>query len=292
MYEILVIIVLIGLWVFGAYENKKRNKRYNIALKEFKKKRSSEEDFEKELIKFEKNILRDYVLPDSIHPHDAHIFRFFMIPFYRELSNKHRLDRSKLEEMRQLLLKYMDGIEKKARTRYFMREGKNSSITSEELEKLSALENMLVAIEDGLAAGCGHKFVKDLVNVRIILKEKPFKVNFCGDMAPKGKEYLGELLIDCRPQKVSVNYEVDFKLFLNAAEQGDAKAQFNIGNVYEWGDDDIRQDIVKAYKWYNLAATQGFTGATDAKELLEKKMTKQQIAEGQRLSREWFIEHQ
>ena len=49
---------------------------------------------------------------------------------------------------------------------------------------------------------------------------------------------------------------------------------------------------MKAYKWYNLAATQGFTGATDAKELLEKKMTKQQIAEGQRLSREWFNEHQ
>lgn len=37
MYEILVIIVLIGLWVFGAYEDKKRSKRYNIALKELKK---------------------------------------------------------------------------------------------------------------------------------------------------------------------------------------------------------------------------------------------------------------
>ena len=37
MYEILVIIVLIGLWIFGACEDKKRNKRYNIALKELKK---------------------------------------------------------------------------------------------------------------------------------------------------------------------------------------------------------------------------------------------------------------
>lgn len=51
-------------------------------------------------------------------------------------------------------------------------------------------------------------------------------------------------------------------------------------------------DYEEAVKRYRFDADQGFTGATDAKELLENKMTKQQIAEGQRLSREWFEEHQ
>jgi hypothetical protein len=41
-----------------------------------------------------------------------------------------------------------------------------------------------------------------------------------------------------------------------------------------------------------LAAAQGHRGSKRIKKRVEKKMTKQQIAEGQRLSREWFNEHQ
>jgi len=47
----------------------------------------------------------------------------------------------------------------------------------------------------------------------------------------------------------------------------------------------VPQDDVEAYKCWNLAAK-------EFKEMIEEKMTRQQIAEGQRLSREWFNEHQ
>ncbi len=72
------------------------------------------------------------------------------------------------------------------------------------------------------------------------------------------------------------------------ADQGDANAQYNLGVMYANGEG--VPHYVEAYKWLNLAAAQGHRGAKRIKKRVEKKMTKPQIAEGQRLSREWFSE--
>ena len=81
------------------------------------------------------------------------------------------------------------------------------------------------------------------------------------------------------------------KWYRLAADQGFANAQLNLGLMYAKGTG-VPQDDVEAYKWWNLAADQGNTKARGNKEIIEKSMTKQQIAEGQRLSREWFNKHQ
>jgi len=39
--------------------------------------------------------------------------------------------------------------------------------------------------------------------------------------------------------------------------------------------------------WLNLAAAQGFEKAAELRDLLEKAMTPAQLAEAQRLAREW-----
>ncbi|MDB4044498.1 FKBP-type peptidyl-prolyl cis-trans isomerase, partial [Emcibacteraceae bacterium] len=76
---------------------------------------------------------------------------------------------------------------------------------------------------------------------------------------------------------------------------GNALAQAYHGFMYEKGRG-VPEDYVLAYKWLNLAAAKGTEFGThnervkSSKEAVEKKMTKQQIAEGQRLSREWFSE--
>ena len=44
---------------------------------------------------------------------------------------------------------------------------------------------------------------------------------------------------------------------------------------------------VQAYKWLNLAAAQGNENAKTGKGFVEKEMTREQIAEAQRLSTEW-----
>ena len=43
--------------------------------------------------------------------------------------------------------------------------------------------------------------------------------------------------------------------------------------------------------WYNLAAAQGNEDAESGKAGIERRMTREQIAEGQRLTREWLEAH-
>jgi len=51
------------------------------------------------------------------------------------------------------------------------------------------------------------------------------------------------------------------------------------------------EDIVLAYMWWDLPAAQGVEDAQDNKDIAESRMTREQIAEGQRLSREWIAAH-
>ena len=48
----------------------------------------------------------------------------------------------------------------------------------------------------------------------------------------------------------------DFRETLQAAAQGDAAAQFNLGNMYKDGRG-VRQDDAEAVRWYRQAAAQG-----------------------------------
>ena len=62
------------------------------------------------------------------------------------------------------------------------------------------------------------------------------------------------------------------------------------GSVYDNGEG-VPEDIGFAYMWWNLAAAQGQEAAQSNKDILEERMTREQIAEGQRLSREWLEAH-
>ena len=75
-----------------------------------------------------------------------------------------------------------------------------------------------------------------------------------------------------------------------AAEQGDALAQSNLGFMYASGDG-VPEDLVFAYMWFNLSAAQGNESAQRNEERIEQYMIREQIAEAQRLSREWIGTH-
>ena len=81
------------------------------------------------------------------------------------------------------------------------------------------------------------------------------------------------------------------KWFRLAADQANAWAQFNLGSLYFRGEG-VPKDYVLAYMWRNLAAA----GASDAavreravkaRDELATMMTLAQVAEAQRMSREW-----
>jgi hypothetical protein len=89
------------------------------------------------------------------------------------------------------------------------------------------------------------------------------------------------------------DYEKAAMWFRKAAEQNDVLAQFKLGLAYQLGNG-VPQDYVLAHKWLNLAAAQGekaaAQGVTDTakhRDSIVAYMTPAQIAEAQRLAREW-----
>ena len=78
--------------------------------------------------------------------------------------------------------------------------------------------------------------------------------------------------------------------FRLSAEQGTARAQLNVGVMYANGDG-VPEDLVYSYMWLNLSTAQGNENARENKDIIEQRMTREQIAEAQRLSREWIETH-
>jgi TPR repeat protein len=70
------------------------------------------------------------------------------------------------------------------------------------------------------------------------------------------------------------------------ADHGDADAQANLGVMYATGEG-VPQDHVLAHMWFNLAAAQGNDKALRNRDTAGKRMTPDQLAEAQRMAREW-----
>ena len=83
------------------------------------------------------------------------------------------------------------------------------------------------------------------------------------------------------------NYSEAVKWYRKAAEQGYAEAQFNLGMMYANGDGVI-QSMIYAYMWLNISASNGSAGAAKGKELVEQKMTAQDISKAQRFLQEYL----
>lgn len=75
------------------------------------------------------------------------------------------------------------------------------------------------------------------------------------------------------------------KWFRKAAEQGLPNAQGMLGMVYAKGQG-VPQNYVLAYMWLHLA-TEGRQGAAKFRDAVGERMTVAQIAEAQKLAREW-----
>ncbi|MCY4389332.1 MAG: tetratricopeptide repeat protein [Desulfurellaceae bacterium] len=79
--------------------------------------------------------------------------------------------------------------------------------------------------------------------------------------------------------------------FRLAADQGNVWAQFNLGTVYYYGQG-VPQDYTLAHMWFNLAGTDTFYElARESRDTVAKQMTPAQLAEAQRLAREWTAAH-
>jgi TPR repeat protein len=82
------------------------------------------------------------------------------------------------------------------------------------------------------------------------------------------------------------DYTTAARIIRPLAESGDATAQYNLGVFYDNGLG-VPQDKINAYIWFSLAAAQGRKGAAAIRDLMARRMTPGQIAEAQKLAREW-----
>ena len=90
---------------------------------------------------------------------------------------------------------------------------------------------------------------------------------------------------------VPQDYAEAVKWFRKAAEQGDADGQYMLGVMYDYGQG-VPQNYVRAHMWFNVAALRYAPGsdrdrAVKNRDNVAAKMTPAQIAEAQRLAREW-----
>ena len=90
------------------------------------------------------------------------------------------------------------------------------------------------------------------------------------------------------------DYKAAIRWWRIAADQGNAFPQISLGGMYDQGKG-VPKDYVLAHMWYNLAASD-LTGLSnlqkdvelrDQLRFVEKQMTRQQVTEAQRLSREF-----
>jgi uncharacterized protein len=91
---------------------------------------------------------------------------------------------------------------------------------------------------------------------------------------------------------VPQDYEQAVAWYRKAADQGNGGAQLLLGQMYESGEG-VAQDFVRAHMWFNLAASGSsdspaqHRSAVEDRFRVEARMTPAQIAEAQRLAREW-----
>ena len=92
-------------------------------------------------------------------------------------------------------------------------------------------------------------------------------------------------------QGVPQDYAQAVKWFRLAADRGFARAQNNLGIMYQAGDG-VPQDDVEAHKWFNLSASRASDAdirerAAKARDELASMMTPAQVVEAQKRAREW-----
>ena len=81
------------------------------------------------------------------------------------------------------------------------------------------------------------------------------------------------------------DYVESVRWFTLAAEQGSTESQFNLAVGYKNGLG-VKKDLVRAYMWFKIATGLGDKDAAESLEDLSAEMSKNQVAEAQRLAQE------
>ncbi len=105
---------------------------------------------------------------------------------------------------------------------------------------------------------------------------------------PEAESYLGQYYYVGRG--VFKDTVEAVKWFRKAAEQGDKKAQALLGWCYEAGDGVVKNEV-ESYKWLLIAVANGNDASKQYAPSFERRLSKGQQAESQRVAQEWEAKH-
>jgi TPR repeat protein len=88
----------------------------------------------------------------------------------------------------------------------------------------------------------------------------------------------------------ALNFKQAVYWYTKAAEQGFVNAQHNLGFMHAHGRG-TPKDNVMAYVWWNIAAAQGDKSAENNRGIIERIMTRNQIAEAQNPSKKYYAKY-
>jgi TPR repeat protein len=91
-----------------------------------------------------------------------------------------------------------------------------------------------------------------------------------------------------RGQGMPQDYQETLRWCGLAADQGQGRAMFMLGRLYHTAHG-VPPDVVRAHMWYNLAAAHGYEEGKKWRDRLADDMNPKQIAEAQRMAREWSV---
>jgi TPR repeat protein len=78
--------------------------------------------------------------------------------------------------------------------------------------------------------------------------------------------------------------------YAKAAEQGDSKAQNNLGFMYSEGKG-VAQDRATAHMWFNIAGVRGNEDGRKNRDFVEKLMSPAQVLDAQKRAGLWMSAH-
>ena len=85
---------------------------------------------------------------------------------------------------------------------------------------------------------------------------------------------------------VPQDYKEAVRLYRLSAEQGDVDAQLKLGVSYGMGRG-VPKDYALAHMWWNLSGSNGNKEAAENRDIVETKMTPQQIEKAEEMARNW-----
>jgi TPR repeat protein len=116
------------------------------------------------------------------------------------------------------------------------------------------------------------------------------EINNSSELVVLGKYSTGLETSDKKGVRDMARMDISTEKAELAAQGSMPDALFELGMLYATGRD-VAADLVSAHKWFNLAAARGNRSALSYRVELAREMSSDQIAEAQKLAREWLQTH-